>query len=213
MTLPTLGDNVPQRGNAFSRWLGRSVLRLLGWRVEGELPNLPKMVLIGASHTSNVDALYTFATLIGLGLRASTMIKDTAFRAPLGGLLRWLGAIPVDRKRAGGVIGQSIAAFQSNSRLVLLLAPEGTRHATAEFKAGFHRVAKGAEVPIVPAAIDYPRRRIIFGEPLTATDDLAADTEILLAFYARHAHPRHPDRMSKPICQAKGIAWKGSPTK
>jgi hypothetical protein len=34
-TPTVLGASVPRRGNQFSRWLGRNLLRALGWRVVG----------------------------------------------------------------------------------------------------------------------------------------------------------------------------------
>ena len=58
----TLPPNAPRvRTNAFTRWLGRTVLRLGGWRMEGAFPDIPKLVLIGAPHFSNWDAVWGFA--------------------------------------------------------------------------------------------------------------------------------------------------------
>jgi len=44
--------NTPILSGIF-RFLALFIMRLLGWRVEGKLPNLPKFILIGAPHTSN----------------------------------------------------------------------------------------------------------------------------------------------------------------
>jgi 1-acyl-sn-glycerol-3-phosphate acyltransferase len=41
----------------FLRFLSNSIMRLVGWRVEGKLPDLPKYIIIGAPHTSNWDFL------------------------------------------------------------------------------------------------------------------------------------------------------------
>jgi len=49
------------------------------WRVTGQIPDLPKMVWIGAPHTTNWDGVLGLATLLALGVDASTMIKDSAF--------------------------------------------------------------------------------------------------------------------------------------
>lgn len=202
-----VGRAVPQRGNAFSRGLGRLFLRLLGWRLEGSLPDLPKMVLIGAPHTTNWDGVLGLATLMALGLRANTMIKDSAFKGLLGALLRWFGAIPINRASAKGVVEQSVDAFRRRSQLILLIAPEGTRHGAAEWKRGFHHIARGAGVPVVPAAIDYPRKRIIFGPALNPGADYDADLRTLLAFYRERGVGRHPERYSKPVCEALGRPW------
>ncbi len=203
-----LGPRVPQRGNAFSRWLGRTVLRLMGWRLEGKLPDVPKMVLIGAPHTSNMDGVLAFATLTALGIRAGTMIKDSAFHGALGVLLRWLGALPVNRRSPKGIVEQTVDVFHAQSQFILLLAPEGTRAAAPDWKRGYHHVARGAGVPIVPAACDYERKRIVFGPALVPGDDYAADFAKLVAFYRDYGLPRHPQLLSKPLCEAQGLRWR-----
>ncbi|MES0875228.1 1-acyl-sn-glycerol-3-phosphate acyltransferase [Sinimarinibacterium thermocellulolyticum] len=205
MTL-VLGPQVPRRGNAFSRWLGRAMLRLMGWRLHGRLPDLPKMVLIGAPHTSNMDGVIALTALTAVGLRAGTMIKDTAFRGVLGVVLRWFGALPVNRRSPKGIVEQTVDVFRSQEQFVLLIAPEGTRSAAAEWKRGFHHVARGAGVPIVPAAIDYVHKRITFGEPLTA-GDFDTDMRRLMQFYGRHSAARHPERLSRPVAEALGLPW------
>jgi 1-acyl-sn-glycerol-3-phosphate acyltransferase len=204
-----LGPRVPQRGNAFSRGLGRLVLRLMGWRVVGSVPDVPKMVLVGAPHTTNLDGVIAFAILIGLGLRASTMIKDSAFRGFGGVVLRWLGAVPVNRKSPKGIVEQTVDAFHQNEQFVLLLAPEGTRTAAKAWKRGFHHVALGAGVPIVAAAIDYQRKQDSFNQPLQPCSDYEADLGRLLDFVAAHSAPRHADRLSKPIAERQGRPWRG----
>ncbi|GAC1626519.1 MAG: lysophospholipid acyltransferase family protein [Nevskia sp.] len=207
MSLP-IGSTVPRRGNAFSRALGRLFLAALGWKIRGAIPDLPKMVLIGAPHTTNWDGVFGLATLMALGLRAGTMIKDSAFKGALGPLLRWFGAIPIDRGSAKGLVEQSIDAFRRSPQLLLLIAPEGTRHGAAEWKRGFHLIASGAQVPILPAAIDYRRKRIQFGAPLVPTGDYAADLASLMRFYGAHSEARHPERTSRPLCEALGRTWR-----
>ena len=61
-------------------WLGRNVLRILGWRVIGEVPNLKKIILIGAPHTSNWDFVIAMATLLGLNIKMNWMAKHTIFK-------------------------------------------------------------------------------------------------------------------------------------
>jgi hypothetical protein len=205
MTL-VLGPQVPRRGNFFSRALARTLLHLAGWRLHGQLPDLPKMVLIGAPHTSNMDGVIALAVLTALGIRAGTMIKDTAFRGLLGVLLRWFGALPVNRRSPKGIVEQTVDVFRSQPQFVLLIAPEGTRAGAPEWKRGFHHVARGAGVPIVPAAIDYRRKRITFGAPLMP-GDYDADLRTLMAFYGAHSAPRHPERLSRPVAEALGLPW------
>ncbi|MDP3859746.1 MAG: lysophospholipid acyltransferase family protein [Stagnimonas sp.] len=204
-----IGPRLPRRGNAFSRWFGRAFLRLLGWRIEGEIPDLPKMVLIGAPHTTNMDGVIGLATLTALGLQAGTMIKDSAFKGPMGVLLRWFGAIPIDRKSPKGVVEQSVDAFRNNERLLLLIAPEGTRHSAPELKRGYYHIALGAGVPVLPAAADYKHKLVTFGPAVLPSGDYAADLAKLMQFYSGHGWPKHPQRLSKPFCELHGLRWNG----
>lgn len=202
-----MGARVPRRGNAFSRGLGRLVLRLLGWRIEGELPDAPRMVVIGAPHTSNMDGFIGITTLIALGLDARTMIKDSAFKGLLGRFLRWAGAMPIRRGSRDGVIEQCVAAFAERPSLWLLIAPEGTRRSGAQWKRGFHYIAQGAGVPILPVAANYRDRVVRFGDPMPATADYAADLDAVLAYFHRYGVARHPERLSQPLCVLAGQTW------
>lgn len=205
-----IGAQVPRRGSARSRWLGRTVLRLLGWRVEGDVPDHPKMVLIGVPHTSNMDGVLGLNTLVALGLDATTMIKDSAFRGPLGWLLRTLGAIPINRRSPKGVVEQSVEAFQQRPQLLMLIAAEGTRHSATGFKRGFYYIAQGAGVPVLAATVHYRERVVRFGPLMWPSGDFEADVLPFLEFWKRCGWPQHPERLSKPLCEAMGLTYQPS---
>lgn len=194
MELPALGEALPRRGNVFSRAVGTGILRAFGWRLEGTLPDVPKVLGIGAPHTSNWDFVFGIAAVLALGLRANWIGKHTLFRWPVGGLMRWLGGIPVDRTHAQGLVEQAVAMFDSRDRLVLGIAPEGTRKKVERWKTGFYHIAHGAGVPILPFYWDYRRKVLGFGPPLVPSGDLDADLERIYAFYTR-VHGRHPLEM------------------
>jgi 1-acyl-sn-glycerol-3-phosphate acyltransferase len=191
---PALGDALPRRGNGLSRALGAGLLRVFGWRIEGTLPDEPRLLGIGAPHTSNWDFVFSIAAMLALGLRANWIGKHTLFRWPLGGLMRWLGGIPVDRTRSRGFVEQVVGMFNSRDALLLGIAPEGTRKKVDRWKTGFYHIAHGAGVPILPIYWDYGRKVLGFGPPITPTGDLKADLERIYAFYAR-IHGRHPLEM------------------
>lgn len=193
-----LGENVPKRGNRFSRWLGDFVLRLLGWRIIGSLPDAKKAVVIGAPHTSNWDGVVGVACVLALGLKIALMGKSTMFRGPFDPMLRWLGLIPIRRDSAAGVVEQSVAKFKERDVLFLGLAPEGTRHGAEEWKTGFYRIALEADVPIVLAVFDYAKRELQLPLTLYPGGDLEADMETILSHY-RGVMPKHPERLSGPL--------------
>lgn len=200
-----VGAAAPRRGNRFSRWLGRAVLRAMGWRIEGEIPDLPKMVAIGAPHTSNIDGVVALAALTALGLDAAVMGKHTLFWPALGSVMRWFGVFPVDRSGKNGVVAETAATFAARDKMLLVMAPEGTRKAASDWRRGFWLIAKAADAPILPAAIDYRSKRIVLGAPMRAGDDYEADLRRTLEFYGRHAWPARPERASAPMRAALGL--------
>lgn len=194
----SVADQLPRRGNAVSRWLASMVLRLFGWRVVGQPANVSKAVIIGGPHTSNWDGIFTLAAMVQLQLDAHVMIKDSAFRWPLGGLLRWLGALPVDRNSARDVVAQTVAQFRQHDKMVIIVAPEGTRDGASQWKTGFWRIAKAAEVPVIIATADYRKKQITFVGALQPGADMDADMKKVLACF-RGVEPRHPARLSAPL--------------
>jgi 1-acyl-sn-glycerol-3-phosphate acyltransferase len=159
-----LGDNLPKTSNRLTRWIGRIILRLWGWRIDGQFPNRSKLVVALLPHSSNVDFILTIAVLWALGLRSTFMMKHTLFWFPLGAVLRRLGGIPVNRNSAQGLVEQMRLAFQAKSKLVLGITPEGTRHGVVKLKQGFAQIALASNVPVLPAVIDYQRRTVRFAE-------------------------------------------------
>ncbi|WP_345776933.1 lysophospholipid acyltransferase family protein [Thermomonas sp.] len=197
--VPSLPAAVPRMPrNAFAQWLARSLLRSGGWTLVGEFPDLPKAVLIAAPHSSNWDGIWGFAAKVAVGIRLSVLGKHSLFRIPvLAQVLRWQGVIPVDRAMPLGVIEQAIATIRAHEAIWYAIAPEGTRRRVPHWKTGFWKIAHGAGVPVVPAAFDYPNRRIVIGAALALTDDMEADIARIQRWYApfhgRNHDVRQPD--------------------
>jgi len=176
-------EAVPQRGNRLTKFLGQVYTAIIGWRFAGELPNLPKFVLIIAPHTSNIDFPVGLAPLFALGLRLSFMVKSSLFWEPLGTYLRWLGGAPIYRKSAGGYVGQAITQFEQRDQFILVITPEGTRTKVDRWKTGFYHIASGAGVPILPVTFDYGHREFRFGIPLMPSEDMGGDIRTLQGFF------------------------------
>jgi 1-acyl-sn-glycerol-3-phosphate acyltransferase len=182
--LPPVPPQVPQvEYNAFTRWLGRSILRLGGWRMIGEFPDLPRVVLIAAPHSSNWDGIWGFAAKLGLGLDIKILGKRELFWWPLAPLLRALGVIAVDRSRSAGVVDQVAEMIRGSERLWFGLAPEGTRRRVEHWKSGFLKIARAADVPVLPVYFHYPDRVIGIGVPFHPGDDEAGDMRRVREWY------------------------------
>ncbi|MBK7320003.1 MAG: lysophospholipid acyltransferase family protein [Anaerolineales bacterium] len=150
-------------------------MRLIGWKVEGTLPNLPKYIIIGAPHTSNWDFLLFLATIFHLKVDARYMGKAELFRGPFGWFFYWCGGIPVDRKKSQGLVEQMVEACNNSDKFILTIAPEGTRHKVKEWKRGFYHIAKGAGIPIIMAKVDGKKKAMCVGEVFHLTEDMEAD--------------------------------------
>ena len=182
--LPVVGASVPRRGNAATRAFGRAILAAMRWRVEGEVPDLRKFVIAVAPHTSNWDFIVGAGTMFALDLKLTFVGKHTIFRGPIAPLMRWMGGIPVDRRSAHGVVGETVAAFDRADELVLAIAPEGTRRRVERFRSGFLHIARGARVPILLATLDYGTRRVRLGPVIEPGPDTDAELRRIEAFYA-----------------------------
>lgn len=170
---------LPRRGNAVTRAFGRGVLRAMGWRIHGDLPDTTKAVIVAAPHTAAIDLIVGLAGKVALGVEVHWFGKHGIFWPPLGWLLRWLGGMPVDRAAAGGVVRQAVEAFAARERFILAMSPEGTRRRVERWKTGFYRIAADAGVPIVTVALDFGSRTIRLDEPFRTTGDAEADIEQL----------------------------------
>jgi 1-acyl-sn-glycerol-3-phosphate acyltransferase len=156
------------------------LLRLLGWRVEGKLPDLPKYVLIGAPHTSNWDFLLFLGVIFHLRANVRFMGKAELFRPPFGWFFRYCGGVPVDRKKSTGLVEQMVKASQASEQFILVLAPEGTRHHVPEWKSGFYHIAKGAGIPIAMGVVDGRRKTVrILQQVFYPTQDMDADLKAI----------------------------------
>ncbi len=183
--LPAIPANMPQlpRQRRFSRWLGRTVLRLGGWRVTGALPDIPRLVLIAAPHSSNWDGIWGMAAKMALGFDARVLGKDALFWWPLSIVLRRLGVIPLDRSRPQGVVEQAIDLIRSSPKMWFALAPEGTRKPVEKWKSGFLKIAHGAGVPVLMAYFHYPQKTIGIGPLFHTSGDLEADMAAVRDWY------------------------------
>ncbi len=176
-------DQLPRWGGRLSRYVGRTGLRLLGWRFVGEMPNLRQFVVTAAPHTSNWDWVIGILTLMALGVRVSWLGKGRLFRGPLGWFFTAMNGIPVHRDQPGDLVDQLIDQFESGKKLVLGLAPEGTRSKVKRFRSGYYRIAHRVGVPVVPAYFNYPDRTVGVGPTFETLDDQAADIDRLESYY------------------------------
>ncbi len=183
MHIPQLPNIAPSRGNAFSKWIGKFVLRIAGWEFQGEWPKISQCVLIVAPHTSNWDFIIGLSASLASQMNVRWLGKDSLFKTPLAGFFRWQGGIPAVRDQSQGLVGTIVEIFNKNPKMWLAIAPEGTRSQVNKWRTGFYHIADTAEVPIIPLALDWKNKKIIIFDSFQTTGDIEQDLHSLQGLY------------------------------
>ncbi len=165
-------------------WIARLWMWFSGWDVVGQVPPGRKFVLIGAPHTSNWDFPFGLAAVYIYRLKVSWMGKDSLFRKPFGGIMRWLGGVAINRDSPHGVVDQVAKQFRDSRKLVVLITPSGTRKKRDYWKSGFYRIACAAQIPILCGYLDFSRKEICLGLSFVPTGEIKNDMERIREFYA-----------------------------
>ncbi|MFA5906263.1 MAG: lysophospholipid acyltransferase family protein [Desulfobacula sp.] len=163
---------------------GAALLFIPGWRSEGRGPDIDKYVLIAAPHTSNWDFVFFLLIIFKLRLPVYWMGKRSMFSWPFRGLLKRLGGIPVDRSEKNNVVNTMAKAFDASEKLIITIAPSGTRTMGGSWKTGFYHIAREAKVPIVCGFLDYKKKTGGIGPVFQVTGDLEADMAAIRSFYS-----------------------------
>jgi 1-acyl-sn-glycerol-3-phosphate acyltransferase len=175
--------NKSRRSGRFKYFLGKSWMRINGWKFEGELPPQGKFILICAPHTSNWDLIYLLAIMFMLRIKVSWIGKHTIFKKPFGGFLRWLGGIPVDRRSAHGVVDQIVDRYSEQDDLIIAVTPPGTRSKTDHWKSGFYHIAHKAQIPVLLGFADYENKKAGTGPSFIPSGDIKKDMDLIRDFY------------------------------
>ena len=174
----------PPKIHKLQTLLGRIFLKVMGWKVESQELTEPKFVALFAPHTSNWDLPIILATIYVLGVKASFLAKKEAFFWPVGGFMRWLGGIPVDRKTGKNTVEQVVDVFNEREQLIMGITPEGTHSKAKYWKTGFYHIAVGAQVPIIFTFLDYERKVGGFGPTLIPSGDIEEDMKVIREFFS-----------------------------
>ncbi len=183
MHIPQLPHNAPTRGNAFSKWVGKFILRIAGWEFQGEWPQISRCVVIVAPHTSNWDFIIGLAASLSTQMSVRWLGKDTLFKTPLASFFRWQGGIPAVRDQSQGLVGLIVEKFNQTPKMWLAIAPEGTRSKVNQWRTGFYHIAHSAGVPIIPISLDWKNKKIKIFDSFQTTGDIEQDIPRLQGLY------------------------------
>ncbi|NKF52069.1 acyltransferase [Shewanella sp. WXL01] len=174
--------------------LSRFILKLMGWRFEGELDADKPCIMAVGPHTSNWDFIIGILGRSALGVRIHFLGKHQLFIPPWGWLFRAMGGSPVDRRKHNNLVDAVAQLYQQHDNYKLALAPEGTRSPVKRWKTGFYHIAVKANIDIIPVGLDFARKTIVLGERFTPTQDIEVDMEQLMTFF-RQIKGRHPKQI------------------
>ena len=174
------------------------LLRLIGWKVVCNVPYYPKSVICVAPHTSNWDFILGKLGYASTGRKTHFLMKETWFFFPLGCFFRAIGGIAVPRRRGSDLTQLIIEKFNQAERMNLAVTPEGTRSFNRKWRRGFLHIAKGADIPIILAYIDFAKKEMALAETFYPTGALDADMAYIKSFYNGRTG-RYPEKFCNEI--------------
>lgn len=173
------------------------LFRLSGWKGNGVFVPEKKCIFIGVPHTSAWDFVWVWIYYTSLGHKVNFLIKKEFFFWPLGYVINKMGGISIDRSKGSNVIRQVATLFNEREHLQLAITPEGTRKRTKNWKAGFHTIAKMADVPVYLGSFDWKRKEIAIWDKFELTDDYKADIRRMKDFYReKDVQGKFPDQFT-----------------
>ncbi len=157
---------------------------IFGWKTVGEFPkDLKKYVLIAAPHTHWVDFFLGLGVKYSKGLRVNYIGKASLFKPPFGFIFKALGGAPIDRSKSSNKVNAIVNIFNSREQFILALSPEGTRQKVTNWKTGFYYIAKGANIPIVMATLDFKNKQVKISKPYYTTDNKEEDFNFFYKYF------------------------------
>lgn len=180
-----IGPEIQHNFEPTPRWrylIARALVRSMGWDVRVPPPKDPKMVMVCAPHTSNWDAYMLILAANCYRVRMRFLFKSDLSPA-LKPILMVFGGIPIDRSGNLGLVQQAARRLREADRMLLVLAPAGTRRKTEGWKSGFYWIAREAEVPLVAGIADYGKKELSFGTRIELTGDVPTDMDRIRAAF------------------------------
>jgi len=173
---------------------GFFLVKVLGWKINGDFPALNKSVVIFAPHTSYYDGLYGKLYLNEIGIDYKILSKKELFFFPMTLVMKLIHSIPVGQQYKN-TINHVVGLFNSTEKLHILLSPEGTRKKVEKWNKGFYYMAMKAKVPITVGCIDYKKKEIGVAGVIDSSQSIDAVMKQLNLIY-KDVTAKHPERFA-----------------
>lgn len=178
--------------------IARLLLKREKWTIIGEIPNINRMVLIGAPHTAYRDAWFALLAVLSLDIKVkffgarwifsrlpspihfSKNLDRQGIPWPFGWLQKYfllrLGGIPVFREENKGLIESVSEVLEGLNSFILCVAPEGGLKHVDTLRSGYYYISKKLDIPCVPIEIDFENRRFKIHKPREVLDTFEEDS-------------------------------------
>ena len=154
----------------------RFFFHIFGWKIVGLIdPKITKAVLAVAPHNSWKDFLLGISSRAAMRLEINYLGKAELFKPPFGFIFKALGGTPVYRTEKLNMVESQVAVINTHKKMLVGIAPEGTRKNVDKLKTGFYFIAEGAKIPIIRIGFDLERKEVIISEPFMPSGDFNAD--------------------------------------
>jgi 1-acyl-sn-glycerol-3-phosphate acyltransferase len=155
----------------------------MGWRIQGEMPQLKKFLIILAPHTHWMDFFVALFARTILQVPSKYAAKASLFKPPFGFIFRALGGTPVNRTKSTNMVQAIIDIYNQKDEFILSMAPEGTRKKVDDWKTGFYHIANGAGIPIVRCVFDFENKVFKVLPPFYPTGTIEHDLPLIKKGY------------------------------
>lgn len=178
--------------------IGKAMFALTGWsyEIEGELP--PAAVYVTGQHTSLLEGYLSIAfTLCHPNFKSKLLIAEEYFKPPLGPIISFFGAIPVNRRSPGDLLDRVKKEIEKSPNIGIGFCPEGTRAKVSGWKKGFYNLAHDMSLPIIFADWDPKSRKLKIHKRIENAKDLTFEEVMDIAkdFYSTRTGI-HPEKAS-----------------
>ena len=184
----------------------RFILKISGWTLVGQPPTEKKFMCLAAPHTSIVDGIWMVLAAFSFGFRPDYLVKKDYAEGIFGRWVLWAGGIPVMSGAGANKVEEVVQMVNKRDQVHLLLAPAGTRSKREGWRSGFYHIARGTNLPIYFAFLDFKTKRMgLSDEPIFLSDDINADMDKIRAFYSG-MEGKHPEKMTQMVIREEGMA-------
>lgn len=178
-------------------FIAKTIVKLGGWKLEGDMVPSKKCIVLMAPHTSGWDFVFGWAVYVVSGGAPRTMIKKEFFKFPLGGIMRGAGAFAVDRSRGSNVITQIISEMNKVDKFQLMITPEGTRSKNKHWKTGYYKIAKETGVPLYVGYFNFKKKTVFVNQPWELGANAKDDMKKIKEWYSKQDYcARYPDQFT-----------------